>query len=653
MNPRHRWRCFLNSPLSKSIFLPPRPYTLLTFIYISTFAFYPLRAAEPHPITPSKTIPLTTSAEPPTWALWQRQVLEQLYPAAKALVDKYTRPDGTLIWREDWPGMDGSDDGYESFYNLPLLYALGGHEDLLGLSEKLWDAITRQFTQYGQIYNEFDEHYDWMHHGESYTYFYFFGLTNPTLAKHQERSKRFAGLYLNENPSALNYDPIKRIIRSPINGSRGPHFVNTAEDWVTHRPILANYPLPFENIPHIRNSEDWNDDERFPHILNAINQRMMRGDVPLNMTATSLIANALMYSGKQKYRQWIIDYINAWRQRVIDNDGILPDNVGLSGEIGEHMNGNWWGGYYGWKWPHGLFNQIESTFIGASNAYLVSGDASFLDLPRSVIDLVSLHARQENGSTHVPHRHGKNGWYSYRPFPSKYLAQLWFLSRAPEDWDRLESLVKTDDWKQLNYSKGKGDSTHPGPWLMYVRGENEDYPMQILQAGYAETRSRIQKIRDDQTGPADQDVHHWQKLNPVVLEGLVQLTLGSPNHIYHGGLLHTSLRYFDPKKKRPGLPQDVAALVERLTTNGVRLQLVNLNPAESRRVILQAGMFAEHEFTQTRQVVHYPYQFDRIDARHFEVELAPGAVGRLEIDMKRFSHPPTYAYPWHKDYPAK
>jgi hypothetical protein len=36
--------------------------------------------------------------------------------------------DGTLIWRDRWPGMDGSDDPYEGFMNMPLLYALGGSE---------------------------------------------------------------------------------------------------------------------------------------------------------------------------------------------------------------------------------------------------------------------------------------------------------------------------------------------------------------------------------------------------------------------------------------------------------------------------------------------------------------------------------------------
>ena len=65
---------------------------------------------------------------------------------------------------------------------------------------------------------------------------------------------RFAGLYLNEDPQAVNYDPQRRIIRSPITGSRGPRFVNTAEDWITHRPVLAGYPLPFDDIPGVTSS---------------------------------------------------------------------------------------------------------------------------------------------------------------------------------------------------------------------------------------------------------------------------------------------------------------------------------------------------------------------------------------------------------------
>ena len=593
-----------------------------------------------------KSVPVTTPGQPPEWALWQRHILEQSYPAAMALVDKYTTPEGELIWRDEWPGMDGSDDGYESFCNFPLLYALGGHADLAPLSEKLWDGVTRQFTRYGQIHNEFDAHYDWMHHGESYTYFYFFGLSNPLGQQNRERAVRFAGLYTGEDNTTPNYDRRLKIMRSPLTGSQGPNFENTAEDWVTHRPILANYPLPFDDIPGVASGEAWNDDALFPNILNAINQRMMKGDVPLNLTSTSMMAHTYMLTGDDKYREWIADYTDGWLKRVEANHGILPDNVGLSGEIGEHMNGKWWGGYYGWKWPHGLFNQLESTVIGGSNAYLVTGDSRFLELPRSVIDLVSKQAREQDGQIVVPHRHGDDGWYDFKPVKAKYLVHLYFVSRADEDLERLQKLFNPDDWKHLDYAKGKGDSEHPLPWLAYVRGENDDYPLQILQAGYGETLARLQRIRDDHTTPDEQDVHHWQKLNPVVLEGLVQTMLGAPNHIYHGGLLHSSLRYFDPEAQRPGVPPDVAVLVERLTANGVRLQLVNLNPAEPRRVVLQAGTFGEHRFTRVRQVVHYPYQFDTIDAPTFEVTLVPGAVGRLEIDMQRYVNPPTYRLPW-------
>lgn len=98
-----------------------------------------------------KKITLHNQGVPPEWALWQRQLLEQIYPPAMEFVKKYTNPDGTLKWRDEWPGMDGSDDGYESFYNFPLYRALGGPMELDSLSRHLWEGVTRQFTKYRQV----------------------------------------------------------------------------------------------------------------------------------------------------------------------------------------------------------------------------------------------------------------------------------------------------------------------------------------------------------------------------------------------------------------------------------------------------------------------------------------------------------------------
>jgi len=485
-----------------------------------------------------------------------------------------------------------------------------------------------------------------MHHGESSTNFYFFGLADPTNEKFKERAVRFAGLYLNEDPEAPNYDPEKKLIRSPITGSRGPRFINTAEDWITHRPILAHYPLPYNDIPGVSDSLDWNDDAKFPAILRAMNERMMRGDVPLNLTATSLMLNAYMYTGDAKYKTWIEEYVSAWIQRVEDNQGILPDNVGLSGKIGEFMNGQWWGGYYGWQWPHGLFNQLESTTIGALNAYLVSGNPDYLRLPRSVYELIEKQAKHENGQVLVPYKHGDDGWYDYRPLSVYYPIHLWYASRSGTDWNRIHQLCDVSEIDNVNYRKGKGDSENAAAWLGFIEGKNPDYPVQILKAAYAETLRRLEKIRADHSTPDQQDVHHWQERNPVVLEGLAQTMLGAPNHIYHGGLLHCAVRYFDPQRKRPGIPPDTAALVDRITPEGLSLQLVNLHPTEAREIIIQAGAFGEHTITTVRQVTEYPYQFHTVNQKAIQVTLEPGASGRIEINMQRYVNPPTYAFPW-------
>ena len=242
---------------------------------------------------------------PPNWALWQRHLIDIRNEAGILFVDRYTRQDGTLVWRDNWPGMDGSDDAYESFYTFPLFYALGGSPDYLHLANKHWDAITWQFTEYGQVYREFDAYYDWIHHEESYLYFYFLALANSYVLKDYQRITRFSGFYIGEDEEAQNYDSKLKLIRSPINGSRGPRLEMTAEDWSTHRRVLGHhiFPLPFEDIPDVPGpTADWNDDEIFPKILDIMNRRMARGDVPLNLIATSLVTHAYIYTKEDKYK---------------------------------------------------------------------------------------------------------------------------------------------------------------------------------------------------------------------------------------------------------------------------------------------------------------------------------------------------------------
>jgi hypothetical protein len=598
------------------------------------------------------TIGATGRRPPPGWAVGQRYLIDLMDRAAGDFVQRYTRPDGTLIWREEWPGMDGSDDGYESFLSFPLFYILGGGEHVHELARQEWNAITWQFTEYGQVDREFDAYYDWMHHGESYTYTYYLGLANPYHHVDRRRALRFAAMYTGEDPHAPNWDPRLKMIRSPINGSKGPRFEMTAEDWVTHRPVLAHYLAPYEDISGVDGADplvvvDWNDGEIFAKVLKQMNERMVPGDVPLNLNATSLIAHAFLYTGEDKYRQWVLDYLQAWVERTERNDGIMPDNVGPTGQIGERMSGKWWGGYYGWRWPHGAWIILESTLIAGCNATLLTGDPSWLDLHRSQADLLWSLREEKEGTIQVPARHGDQGWFDYRPpIPDPYI-RLYFTSQGEEDRARIyERFPNREGWRG-GPRFGKAGSYSPTAWFAYVEGENPDFPEQVLQDTCATINQRLERIERDDWDVEKWDVHHWQNLNPVLPEGLIQMAMGTPAAVYHGGLLHASVRYFDPHRRRPGLPRHVAALVEKVTPQGILLALVNTDPLQAHDVLVQAGTFGEHMFTEAVVENGSGVEQERVtvDARYLQVRLGPSAQARIRLDIKRYVHQPTYAFP--------
>ena len=600
--------------------------------------------------TQPPVIEVTGRQPPPNWAVKQRYLMDLMDRLGPAFVGKYTRPDGTLVWREEWPGMDGSDDAYESFLSFPLFYILGGSERLHDLSRREFNAITWQFTEYGQVYREFDAYYDWMHHGESYTYLYYFGMADPQHHVDRRRALRFAGMYIGEDPEAPNWDAEHKMIRSPINGSRGPRFEMSAEDWVTHRPVLANYLSPYEDVPGVDSADpnvavDWNDDEMFSRVLKLMNERMVPGDVPLNLTATSMITSAYMYTGEEKYRQWVLDYLDAWMAHKDRNNGILPDNIGPSGIAGERMNGKWWGGYYGWRWPHGARSLLESTLIAGCNAMLLTGDDSWLDLHRSQADLLWSLRKEEGGAIKVPARHGDQGWFDYRPPSPDFYAYLYAMSLSEGDRARIEErLPGWEAWRpEPRFFKGGGHA--PNAWYAYMHGKNPDFPDQMLNATCTGISQRLEKIENDDDDVASWDVHHWQNLNPVVPEGIVQMAMGTPAAVYHGGLLHACVRYFDPSRRRPGLPEHVSALVERVAPEGITMTLVNTDPAQAREVLVQAGGFGEHQFTEARLDSAPDAKPKAIDGKHLRVRLGPAARVRLHLGMKRFAHMPSYAFP--------
>lgn len=575
------------------------------------------------------TISIDTKLSPPAWALLERELLKQNYAACREFFEKYFDERGWLLCVERWGGDDGPDDAIESCLDWPLVHALGGNHDMLRIYKKAWEGHLRQYTlaktvdvpfaRDGMYFKEFPVMMDWLHNGEGLVVFNLQGLSDPLDERFAQRVKRYAGFYLNEDPGAPNYDPQHKIIRSMFNGSRGPLMRKaTGLDW-------AGDPIEIENRFRPRHGES-NYAQMVEHFKDYND---IVGDHPQNLQATTLALNAYFLTREEKYRKWLLEYVGAWRERMLANGNIIPTNIGLDGKIGGATGGKWWGGVYGWGFTvydpatkkMASRNRQFAGFQGFMNAHLLTGDDRYLDPWRKQIEAVNANKKTVDGKTVYPHMHGDQGWYDYTP--EKYslgALEIAYLSMKPDDLATVAG----------------------HPWLAYLNGKNPAYPEQILRADLARIGKQVEEIRKDDSTPDTRLADDPMSLNPAAVESLVELTLGGLRPGRSGSALFCRLRYFDPAARRAGLPEDVAALVDELTTDRVSVTLVNTNQLDSRSVIVQAGGYAEHRFAS----VSIGDKSQPVDGSQITIKLPPGAGARLTFTMSRYTQTPTMAFPW-------
>ncbi len=572
---------------------------------------------------------VNTPMSPPAWALLEREVLKANSEACAEFYQRYFDDRGWLLCAERWGGNDGPDDAIENCNDWPILHSLGGSENVRKMYLQAWEGHLRQYTlaktvevpfaRDGMYYKEFPVMFDWLHHAEGLTVFQMQGISHPKDPMFVKRAQRFAGFYLNEDAGALNYDAEKKIIRSLFNGSRGPLLRKaTGLDWAGDPIEVENRFRPGHGEKNyaqmIEHFQDYND---------------IVGDHPQNLMATSLALTAYMATAEPNYRDWILEYADAWRQRMLDNNGIIPTNIGLDGKIGGETGGKWYGGVYGWgftvKVPGsnevGHRNTHYLGLNGFGNAYLLTGDDRWIDPWRKMIDLINAQGKMIDGKMMYPQMYGDNGWYHFTPAKYAHGSQdIWYWSQQAGDRDRLG----------------------PDGWAMFLEGKNAAFPEQALRRDLETIRTKVAAIREDASTPdtrlADDSMHH----NPATVANLLKLTMGALHHGNRTLTLHARLRYFDPAERRPGLPEDVASLVEQMTSDSATVTLVNVSPIHPRRVILQAGGYGEHEIT-TAQIGTETHP---VHSHLLAVELAPGCGATLELGMKRYQHTPTLALPW-------
>ncbi|TDO52486.1 hypothetical protein EV643_102325 [Kribbella sp. VKM Ac-2527] len=635
-------------------------------------------AAVPGTVTPPPTVVAQTPVgSPPAWAIMQRRLFDVMDEGWWLFRERYCLPDGSLRYSGPVASRDGADDFYEAFVNWPVLYQLGGADDLIDVAKWHWEGVTRQLTDLGFLVDEFERGYDWFHIGESMIFFYSLCAADPGDEEFRERAYRFAELYLPGSPAG-NYDAATKTIRAPHNGGSGPRW-GISDEWRSYGADLTNmriFGLPLPGVPGIQTWDDLKDPAKADLMGAEMIRRLGAGDVAVNLAATTLTANAWLYDHNDRFAAWTLEYLDAWQQRAAANGGLLPDNVGPSGEVGELHDGRWYGGNYGWNWPHGVYSVGSAACIAALNGVLLTGDSSRLDIARKLLD--HLYERGTIGAVDetemsirdrwqaelgedcatptllIPNRHGDDGWSDYQPPQLGLPTWLWQASFESSDRERLRQLRERSgyDWRTVRDFRNKEDAGHEAPWLAYLAGDNPGYPEAMLGVALSQVQRRMDLMAVDTTDPAEMNIHHWQRHNPVATEALLQLTTGTPQLLYNGGLLPLRVLYLDPERGRPGLPADVAALVDTVESDRTGLQLVNLSATQTRRVIVQAGSFGTDRIDEavvTTAKGDYPGPSPAytsppptpgtetivVGGNRLEVTMPPGRTIRLELELTR------------------
>lgn len=594
---------------------------------------------EPAVITISKKM------EAPEWALKERALLEENAGLMELFAAKYVNPDnGYMEIVEHWGGGDGPDDAMENFYNWPLVYVLGGPKSSLDLFDSIWEGHIRQYSGLGMYHREFITAFDWEHNGEGYQPFFMLPLADPDNPKTRDRIVRFANFYTGRDTSVSNYDPQHKIIKSILNGSLGARLEATPEYWSGRK-----------GESYFSTSGDWT---------------RVKGDVPMNFGATTLAVNAYILTGDPHYRDWVLEYMGAWRDRAAANGGWVPSIVGLNGIVGEGWDGKWYGGLMGWDWTFGGWYILgRDVRIGFMNAAILGGSA-YIDVLRNQGQrLLETRIKTPQG-LRFSNKYGEKGPYtpggksSFEnpdggPSFEGLYSDIYYYSLDKGDLESLRNASSPSPqerrsqpvWK-YEYEGGRYEGGNEVAWFDFLEGNDPDYPVRVLNDAFARIRFNEQAIQSDKSTPDTRQADRPHALRAskegplgaigAVTGAMVNLTLGGSNPLWCGGLLNCELRYFDPVRQRPGLPEDVAALITRITPECVTVTLVNLNKKESRNIIVQTGAYGEH----TCDRVMFDSQSVPVGARWFEVSLKAGAGGELSIYRKRFAAQSTFRFPW-------
>ncbi len=582
-------------------------------------------------------IAITSPMQPPRWAILQRRLMDMQVEAAQLFHDRYFDRSHRIKAFLRWGANDGPDDAIENVNDWALLHSITGDATILRLFSAVQEAHLRQYGavrtrdvpmgRKGMYQREFPPQLDWQHISEGLTTFNLMGLGSPRDRRLIERTRRFADFYTGRDPIAQNYDPRLRLIRSMFNGSLGPLMrPATPLDWAGDPFDVSRFEMEHGETSYQQTLDHYQD---YTETV---------GDSPLNLHSTTLALNAWMLTGEDRFRNWLLDYVDAWAGRAAANNDILPSNVGPDGVIGSSAQGRWWGGTYGWGFSPTVpqtgaredRNRVPRAILGFMNAYLITGDDRFVDVWRKQNARINAAARIQDGQSFAPTMYGADGWYSFKRGPYRLNAgEIWYQSMRDDDRAVVADL----------------------PWVKFLAGDDPAWAEQTLLDDMARINQRMMAVRADSSTPETRLADNAIDKNPVSVKALMHQTMGalhvarppwsalSPNQ--GGSPLYARLRHFDAAGRSAGLPPDIAVLVEALADTSTTITVVNLSAVHERRMIIRGGGYGEHRI----DAVQLGDQRIAVGQRDVPLRIAPGAGVQLVLQMARHALKPTLDWP--------
>ncbi len=254
---------------------------------------------------------LETPMAPPGWALLERELLRANARACEEFFDRYFDDRGYLECVERWGGDDGPDDAIENVNDWPVLYALGRRRlDPDAVQEGLGRPPPpvhrgpddrRAVRTRRDVLQGIPRHVrlaaPWRGAVRSSTSR---ACAIPQDPQYRQRVTRFAGFYLNDDPGRAELRPegtrssaaCSTAAAAPCSARRRPSTGPATRS--RSRTDSGSATASTATQQMLEHFKDYND---------------IVGDHPQNLGATTLALNAYMLTHDERYKTWILDYV--------------------------------------------------------------------------------------------------------------------------------------------------------------------------------------------------------------------------------------------------------------------------------------------------------------------------------------------------------